>query len=73
MENLADTDFDDEPSKKLKGDEDYDLIVENVQLEEDMIDHPKLCNFCNRADGQMIGPFIKTKDPSLSNMKLYFH
>jgi hypothetical protein len=30
MENLEDTFKVDEPLKKLKGDEDYDLVVENV-------------------------------------------
>jgi len=38
-----------------------------------MIEHPKLCSFCNRSDGPMIGPFVKNKDPSSSNNKLYFH
>ena len=34
------------PAKKLKGDEDYDLLNQAVQLEEDMIQHPKSCHFC---------------------------
>ena len=63
-----------EPAKKLKGDEDYDLLIEpGVQLEEDMIENSKKCHFCKRSDGPIIGPFVKSKDPALSNVKLFFH
>ena len=59
-----------EPVKKLKGDEDYDLLTNSVQLEEDMIEQPKQCQFCKRSDGPIIGPFVKSKDPALANTKL---
>lgn len=49
-------------TKKLKGDEDYELLINDenrIQLEESMIIDTKVCTFCKRIDNPLIGPFVK--------------
>ena len=42
-----------------------------VQLEEDMMANDRACHLCSRSDGELLGPFGKTKFPHRS--MLYFH
>jgi hypothetical protein len=38
-----------------------------------MITQPKICEFCKRTDGTIIGPFVHQKDAAKQSVKLYFH
>jgi hypothetical protein len=51
------------PRKQMRGDEDYELLPMNPQLQEDMIAEPLSCILCQRSDGIIIGPFVKKQEP----------
>jgi len=54
-------------NKKLRGDEDYDLLQHppnsQIQLQEEMIENAHKCFLCERSDGTILGPFAKKNEP----------
>ena len=58
--------------RKMKGDEDFDLVVEETDYAEGVINK---CYFCARKDPPILGPFIRVNNVNRSkpNEKYYFH